>query len=392
MNILALGVATLVIAFFTGSDSLFYLTYALIGIAVLSRWWTRRSLQAVRIERQFNSHAFHGEKVTAVLSIVNRGRLPVPWLYFHESLPIALHSPNFERRVVALAPGERASLTYELNCSRRGYYRLGPLRLEGGDLLGVADEYERELAADSLIVYPRIIPLRHLEMPSQIPFGSAASRQQVFQDPSRFFGVRDYAPYDSLRQIHWKSSARMDQLQTKRFQPALALHTLIVLDLNLEAYNLWSRATAGEMGIVVAASFAAHLIERRHQVGLAFLGADQVNGATGFQAIRLAHGREHLMRLLEALARAEMGSTSPLPGLLSTASAGLGWGSTVIVIVPGNEPALLEALLQMRRRGLHPVVIATDPRIPFTGFRDELKQVGIPAVAVTQDSDLDFWR
>ncbi len=392
MNILAIGVAALVIAFFTGSDSLFYLTYALIGIAVLSRWWTRHSLQAVGIERHFSSRAFHGEKITAVLSIRNSGRLPVPWLYLHESLPIALHSPNFERRVVSLAPGERASLTYELNCSRRGYYHLGPLRLESGDLLGVAENHERAFATDSLIVYPRIIPLRHLEIPSQIPFGSAGSRQQIFEDPSRFFGVREYAPHDSLRQIHWKSSARMDQLQTKRFQPSLALHALIVLDLNLDAYNLKSRATAGEMGIVVAASFAAHLIEHRHQVGLAVLGKDQVSDATGFQNTRLGHGREHLMRLLEVLARAEMAPTSPLPGLLTTASAGLSWGSTVIVIIPGNEPALLPALLQVRRRGLYPVVIATDPLIPFHELRDELKQVGIPAVAVTQDRDMDEWR
>ncbi|MCL4489142.1 MAG: hypothetical protein M1570_13580 [Chloroflexi bacterium] len=184
----------------------------------------------------------------------------------------------------------------------------------------------------------------------------------------------------------------MDRLETKRFQPALALHALIVLDLNREAYDLRSRATAGEMGIVVAASFAAHLIEHRHQVGLALLGTDQVSGATGFQSIRLAHGRDHLMRLLEALARAEMAPTALLPGLLTTASAGLGWGSTVIVIVPGDEPALLPALLQMRRRGLLPVVIATDPLIPFAGLRDELKQVGMPAVAVTQDSEMDLWR
>jgi uncharacterized protein (DUF58 family) len=229
-------------------------------------------------------------------------------------------------------------------------------------------------------------------MPSQIPYGSAASRQQIFQDPSRFFGVRDYAPSDSLRQIHWKSSARLDHLQTKRFEPAIALHALIILDLNREAYNIRSRATAGEMGIVVAASFAAYLIEHRHRVGLALLGRDEVSGAIGFQNIRLAHGRDHLMRLLEMLARAEMDATLPLPGLLTTASAGLSWGSTVIVIVPGNEPDLLRALLQMRRRGLFPVVIATDPLIPFAGLRDELKQVGIPALAVTQDSDMDLWR
>lgn len=401
MGLLPLALATIAVAFFTGSDSLFYLAYALAGLAIVSRLWTRQSVREVRVERRIvppdcagpaTQRAFYGEKLTVQLRVTNRGRLPVPWLYAHESIPIALHTPNFERRVLSLSPGETACIEYELACARRGYYELGPLSLRTGDLLGISPEQECSVATDPLIVYPRIMPLQKLGLPSQLPFGTVASRQRIFEDPSRFFGVREYAPSDSLRQIHWKSSARTDQLQTKRFQPAIALDTMVFLDLNFASYDLYSRAMAGEMGITIAASIAAHLIEARQPVGLALLGADAVSGFKGMQTAGPAHGRGHLMQLLERLARVEMADTEAFPALLAAASARMTWGSTAVVIVPGDEAGLLPALLHMQRQGLQVTVIATDPLRPFGEFESRLKQAGMSAFRGTRDSDLDTFQ
>lgn len=392
MNLLPIIIATVVIAFFTGSDALFYLTYALIAILLLSRWLPSHVLTNIHVVRHFTPRAFYGEQAVVNISVTNRGRLPVPWLHVHESIPIALHIPNFERRAVSLAPGERVTLSYVLNCSQRGYYHLGPLQLRTGDFFGVAPECQVDLTSDPFIVYPRIIPLRRLPLPSQLPFGSIAERRRIFQDPSRYFGLRDYQPSDSQRQINWKSSARTDQLQVKRFQPAIALDTMIFLDLNSQAYNVRSVTTASEMGIVIAASFAAHLIEQRQQVGLTLLAKDAVTDFVGLQTIRPSHGREHLMHVLEVLARADLAVTPALASLLPPASANLSWGSTAIVITPGNDSELLPALLQLQRQGLALLVVVTDAMAGLERLQDRLHQVGIPSQWVTEDREMDIWR
>jgi len=391
MNLLPLFIIILVIAFLTGSDSLFYLAYVLGGIGLLTIVWMQQSLLGVQSRRRFSARAFHGEEITVELDVANRGRWPLLWLRIHESIPLSLHVPNFEHRVVSLAPGEKTTLHYQLNCQRRGYYRLGPLKLETGDLLQLTPDKQVLFGAEPFIVYPRVVPLRKLGLPSQLPFGDLPSRQRIFEDPSRFFGVRDYVPGDSLRRINWKSSARAGRLQFKRFQPAIALHTVILLNLNDEAYSLRGRAAGGEMGIIVAASIAAHLIERRQQVGLALLGCDPVTEYTGLQVISPAHGRDHLMRMLEALARVEMAPTVPLTSVLPQANAGLGWGSTAVVISPAS-PHLVDALLQMRRQGFHVMFIATDSQTPFRHLQGELEQIGIPAYWVTHEREMDVWR
>jgi uncharacterized protein (DUF58 family) len=172
----------------------------------------------------------------------------------------------------------------------------------------------------------------------------------------------------------------------------MALNTMVVLNLNDDEYALRSRVTAGEMGIVVAASIAAHLIERRQPVGLAVLGMDAVTEQVGLQVIPPVRGREHLMRLLEVLARAELAGTLPFVQSLDQASAKLGWGSTAVIITPGASLHLEEALLQMQRRGVHVLLVATDPLTAFHALQGQLEQIGIPAHWVTDDHDLDVWR
>jgi len=394
MNLLPILIAVVALAFFTGSDSLFYLAYLLAGVWLLTFIWMRQALVGLHTERHFSARAFHGEQVTAELVVANRGRWPILWLNLHESVPLALHVPNFERHVVSLAPGEQTTIRYPLSCQRRGYYRLGPLNLRTGDFFDLAREPDASCGASPFIVYPRIVPLQRLtrSVPSQLPFGVLPSQQRIFKDPSRFFGVRDYQPGDSLRQINWKSSARAETLLVKRFQPAIALNTLVILNLNTDEYALRSRLVSSELGIVIAASIAAHLIEKRQPVGLTVLGLDSVTEQAGLQVIPPVRGREHLMRLLEVLARIELASTAPFVSTLDEASARLGWGSSAVVITPGESPNLVDALVQMQRRGIGVLVVATDPHAPFPALCGRLEQIGIPAYWMTQEQDLDVWR
>ena len=108
MNLLPLLIVVIVLAFLTGSDSLFYLAYVLVGLWLLTVIWMRQALTGLRIERRFPARAFHGEMVQVRLDVRNQGRWPVLWLNLHESLPLDLHVPNFEQRVVSLASKEQS--------------------------------------------------------------------------------------------------------------------------------------------------------------------------------------------------------------------------------------------------------------------------------------------
>ncbi|MFN2227018.1 MAG: DUF58 domain-containing protein, partial [Anaerolineae bacterium] len=302
-RILPFLIVLLAVAFFTRVDLFFYLLYTLFGIYVLSRLWARRALQAVALERRHDARIFSGETFPVEIRLENRSWLPVLWMRLSDIVPSALSSGMSFRQVVSLNPKERQTRTYELTGRRRGYYRLGPMVGLGGDLLGTSQYEVRQEEDDFVIVYPKIVALRDLGFPSLSPFGTLPSRMRLFEDPSRIRGVRDYVPGDSPRRMDWKTSARVGRLQVRRFEPAIALETAIFLNMDGEAYPYDCRFEAPELGVVIAASAAVHLVAKRQAVGLACNGRDPLAGAPGsVPHLPLRKGREHLTHMLDLLA------------------------------------------------------------------------------------------
>jgi uncharacterized protein (DUF58 family) len=401
-RLLPFFIILLAVALFTKIDFFFYLLYTLFGVYLLGRLWARQSLQAVALQRRLDDRVFLEETFTVEVELRNLSWLPVLWLRVHDTIPGDLGSAKPFRRVVSLLPRERLALNYALTGRRRGYYRIGPLVTLGGDLLGSATYENRQTEDDFVVVYPKILALRDLGLPSQSPFGTIPSRERIFEDPTRIQGVRDYQPGDSLRRMDWKTSARVGSLQVRRYEPAISLETMIFLNLNGQDYRQRYRHHATELGIVVAASAAVHLAEKRQAVGLATNGRDPLQPETPESETRSlppAHpprkGREHLMHMLDLLARIEISSgdeTVPFLSLLSRKSLGLPWGSTVVVVTAQEVEGLLDTLLALRRRGLFVLLATTCPDRSFALTAQRAGQIGIQAIRVWSEQDVDVWR
>jgi uncharacterized protein (DUF58 family) len=389
-------VVLLAVAFFTQVDLFFYLLYALAGIYILGRLWARRSLSAVTLERRHDQRAFLGETIPVHVEVHNRSWLPVLWLRLHDTLPADLMPGTLFRQVISLLPRERVCLSYGLVGRRRGYYRVGPLVTMGGDLIGSASYENRYADDDFVIVYPKIVALTDLGLPSQSPFGTLPSRERLFEDPTRIRGVRDYQPGDSLRRMDWKTSARVGSLQVRRYEPAIALETAIFLNLDGADYSRTHRRQATELGIVIAASVAVHLVEKRQAVGLFTNGRDPLAESLILSSsLPLRKGREHLMHLLDLLACIEIaaeGETVPLLDLLNRKSLGLPWGSTVVIITAQETEGLMGTLLALRRRGLAIVLVLTCPHPGFDLTAQRAGQIGVKALQLWTERDLDVWR
>ena len=392
----------LAVAFFAQIEQFFYLLYILFGVYVVGRLWARRSLASVMVRRLHDQRVFLEQPFEVGISVHNQSWLPVLWMRLTDSAPVGLTVGQGFRQVVSLKPREQLRLTYTLKGRQRGYYTLGPLTAVGGDLLGSKTYEHQETEDDFVIVYPKIIPLQDLALPSQSPFGIVPSRERIFEDPTRIQGVREYKPGDSLRRMDWKTSARTGSLQVRRYEPAISLETAVFLNLNSDDYAQRHRSQSTELGIVVAASVAAHLTQRRQAVGLFTNGTDPfaLSSAEGDVAPLVpAHpprkGREHLMAVLDLLARIERSSGDnvlPFLDLLHRKSMGLPWGSTVIVITARDKEGLVDTLLSLRRRGLAVILVLTCPDRNHARVVERAGQIGVQTLRVWTEKEMDVWR
>lgn len=355
-----LTIVLFLVAAILRSELFFYLLYVVVGLQILARLWLWRGARRLGWRRVAPAAAFPGEQIPVELELRNDGLLPIPWLSVHESLPPALHNPPMIREVLSLGAGERRALRYTVVSRQRGYYKLGPLTLRTGDVLGLGERTLTSQEPDALTIYPPIIPLAELGLPASLPYGTLAASRRLFSDPARPSGVRPYQAADGVRRIDWKTTAHAGDPQVRRYQPAIALETLIALAFSRQEYGGRYSYDQMERALVAAAAIAAHLSERRQPIGLCTTGRDQATGALS-APLPIASGRAHLIALLGALGRLEPATSGALPELIYRAGAHLGWGGTVIVITGQRGVDLVADLLPLKRRGLNLALILTEP-------------------------------
>jgi len=373
-------------------DFFFTIGYLLFGLYLLGRLWIGRGLKGLRLTRTYTARAFTGDDVDVRVSLTNTSRLPMPWLQAHESLPIELISPPFHREVFSLAGGEQRYFDYTLHCRRRGVYKLGPLNAQAGDLLGLEPAQHIELGPENIVVYPQVVPLARLGVPTHSPLVALPAGTPLFEDPARVTGVREYQRGDSPRRIHWTATASAGRLLVKQYQPTIARETLLCLDMNVEGYSLKRRSEASELAVVVAASLANHIIVReRLPVGLTTEAADGLSTGTMPFFLPARRERGHLMNILETLARVQLAPAQPLAERLRRVRARLAWGTTLIAITGEAGPDLFDSLATLRHAGLVVALMLVQAALtPEAQARAAL--LGVPIRQVWREKDLEAWR
>lgn len=385
--IILLGVAAVV-----KGDFVFTVLYFILGAYIFGRWWSSKALKNIKYHRYFESRAFIGEDVPVRLDVHNSGWLPITWFHLYESLPVELAKPNAVNQVLTLGARSRLSVNYTLHTRKRGYYPIGPLVTTTGDLLGLSKEKKTRGDVDHLTVYPRIILLTHPMLTSWSPQGSLRSNLLLFEDPSRVQSKRDYVAGDSLKRIDWKASAIVGRLQVKKYEPSIALETVIFLNLNSSEYDSHYRIDSTELAIVIAASLSNWIVTQKQAIGLITNGVDTLEPSIMPSLVSPRNGRSHLIRVLEKLARLRTADTIPITDLLRRESVHLSWGTTIIIITGKADELFFDGLFQARRRGLNAVLILVGQGTDWHDTQYKAGLFGFPVFVIKNERDLDIWR
>lgn len=379
---LAIGILILVSAILR-QRLLFLISLILLMFAAASYLWSKYCLTNVSYSRKFGQRRlFYGDEAQMELEIVNAKPLPLAWLRIDDQFPLSLHPDNdiiseeksvssgARRRLVnvlSMRWYERVIRRYRLKGTRRGIWHFGPAQIRSGDIFGFDIRRNTYELIDSLLVYPKMVPVQALSLPPGHPFGEFASSRRIIEDPLRLMGTRAYAPGDAYRHIHWKATARRQSLQTKVFEPSATRPVAIFLNLSTSPnVHTGQDFEMMEFAITAAASIARHVWEEGQPVGLyanALVLSHNIDDNSGERRtvgrVRVAPRShpEQLLRILEALARVEGRGRWQLSNLLHAESGGLAFGTTIVVISAAVDNQLRGALSELVRKGFRVVWI-----------------------------------
>lgn len=257
-----------------------------------------------------------------------------------------------------LPPKSCRAQKYRCSVQRRGNYQFLDTEISTRFPLGLMRSFLQSSASASFIAQPaigRLLP-GWLELFEGKITGVQQRKSRSISDEGEFFGLRAYQPGDSPRWIHWRSSARLNELMVKQFQRSDSREFILVLDLCLPPTS--SRMTREEfdrtedLAIEFAATIANHMATSNNAVLTLAIADSEPTIAVRVQT------RAQNTALLDRLGTAHAGEVDGLP-------------------------AALEMLEREYRRVENLLVVSTRPK----------HQAMAPSIRATnQDRNIQFWK
>ncbi|NLO40410.1 MAG: DUF58 domain-containing protein [Ruminiclostridium sp.] len=295
---------------------IYKLIFAAIIIITLESWLTLRfGLSKVSIERSFDTlHANFGQNIHMIEKISNRKLLPVPWLKVESRIDGGLQfglqedlnilQGEFHISVFSLLPYTRITRTHNVTCRKRGYFHLKSAALTARSITGGASAMHDQTTDARLYVFPQLLTLPEMNLPSHSWQGDRVVRRWILEDPFIRSGLREYTPSDPMKNINWKASARFGSLQVNQYDPTARHRLMILLNVDTKAtqWSVTSEPERVEYGISLIATVLEYAFKNMIEAGF---------GTNGFlkdmqkEPVRIepTTGKQHQITILENLAR-----------------------------------------------------------------------------------------
>jgi hypothetical protein len=234
-------------------------------------------------------------------------------------------------------------------------YTFPDLRLRSGGPFGLFRTRRTLAAPDQILIYPQYFPLKRLRLLESRGFTERQSLRTGLS--SDIIGTREYRSGDSLRQIHWRSTARAGRLVVKESADTDQLTLTVVLDLEAGSNLGRGKFSTFETAIRMAASLGYYA--DRKKIPFYLVGAGRQGNTPKTQLSWWA--------TLNYLAKVQNDGQKPLAGVLSDLPS----LPFVVVLVSKPGQAITRALRSLSHRGMHTLAIfitpdRTSPEIPPT--------------------------
>jgi len=383
-RVFALGVLSWIVAVVFGSPALYPVAAGLVIVVPLAVAWVRSTLRQPQMTRRWRQEdLFERDDVRIQLELQREPGVPLPTVVAHE------HVGRLAEQDVELRPHGRGRHwgSYVLSDVPRGRHRFKPVRLSISDPFGLAEAGTVLEDQQALVVYPRLVELERLFLDGGA--GPEHGRQLLLRRPIGFdlHSVRDYQQGESLRRVHWPSTARRGSLMVKELEDSPRDEVAVLLDADPTGVAGSPPDSSFDAAVRVAGSILLAQVRRGRRCAL-------ILNTAGRETQRVASDGPEWHRALELLAAAEPDARDPAAVVLRSADGPASRSLELVVVTSRIERSLVDRLLEraLTRRSVALVHVEAASFVGRPGQSDpellRLQAAGVPVAVVRRGDDL----
>jgi uncharacterized protein (DUF58 family) len=382
--VLALGVLCWIVAFVFGSPALYPVAAGLVIVVPLAIAWVRITVRQPHVRRRWrHDGVVECDDVGVELVLEREPGPPLATVVAHERIG------RLGEEEVELRPRSRGlhAGSYRLHDVPRGRHRFAPMRLSIADPFGLAETSLTIDEQQALVVYPRLTELERLFFDGGA--GADHGRRLLLRRPVGFelHSVRDHQQGESLRRVHWPSTARRGALMVKELEDSPRDEIAVLLDGDPAAVVGSSPESSFDVAVRVAGSILLAQIRRGRRCVL-------VLNTLGRESQAVSSDGPDWQRTLELLAAAEPDARAPAAALLRSADGAAARSLELVVVTSRVDASLVDRLLE-RALTRRPVALVHIEPESFAGRRRRpepallrLQAAGVPIAVVRRGEDL----
>ncbi len=380
---LLLGVGLYLAAWLLGARPLYPVALGLLGAPLVASMWVRLAARPLRIERHHaRAHHLEGDDLEIdVDAALSPGLRPV-------GLRLNDRLGSLGRKEVALeVEGRRAWGRYTLHRVPRGRYALDQATVTLEDPFGLARVEAPVPSAGALLVYPRLEELDGLF--SETGRTGQQGRRLLVRRPTgmELHAVREHEEGESLRRVHWPSTAKRSRLMVKDLEDAPRDELAVVLDAQAGVSAGEPPDSSFDAQVRAAGSIVQSLARSGRRSLLAIHAATPA-------VLRVASYDGDWPVAYDALAAAEPTAVTPLTTLLGAEGGPVARAAELVVVSSLLPPATVDSLARRAAAGRRTSLVLVDAST-FAGKEREpradllrLAAAGVAVARVSRGDDL----
>jgi uncharacterized protein (DUF58 family) len=385
----ALGILLYLVSWGFGTPELFPVAIGLILAPTLAWLWVRLIARPMVLRRRTGHREMvEGGEIAVGLEVrPDGGPLPGRARVVDKLGVLGERVAEVQREGHALRGG------YVISSAPRGRYTLHGAELTIDDPFGLAESRIPLERSDTVLVYPRVYQLDGLFTDAGAAGGDEGRALLHRTAGYDLHSIRDFQAGESLRRVHWRSTAKRRKLMVKEMTETPRDEAAVVLDCDAASVAGAIGNSSFDAQVRAAASLLARMVDSGHRCSLVMHGARRVR-------LRIQVGGAEWSTVMASLAAVRADADRPLESMLREVVSASGAADAVdaarVFVVTGvMSGPLAERLIALRsaRRDVA-VVWVEAPSFagvqtvpgPATGASLRLARAGIP-VAILRAGD-----
>lgn len=257
-----LFVMSFILVLLIGGTLPYYIFYGLLTIFILGIIYAAIQREYVDAEVKLQENVYSAGDTMECLTIIKCSTvLAAPYVVVKSQSFVESFS-GYHGQMINLTMEENSWLRSNIKFYKRGVYDLGTVHLKISDLFQIFEVNKTIDCNSSVKVYPKIYKLKKISIGGRDIYQDAVDIHSTNEDLFTIRDVRKYNQGDSIKKIHWKVSARHDELYVKNSNNISGEEFTVFLDMNKSNLNLDEHGEREEAMIDLCASLVYYMLQK----------------------------------------------------------------------------------------------------------------------------------